>query len=215
MRLAQFLSATHLESAVRGTTSGETQPLDQTDLQIFIIADCWTSRMAGLPSGVLNPTRFGLRLLAALTVCEDREPGLGRRLLEELAAIKYVPLANDEAGWKAGFEQLIQKFAEVLVARLLCEAPWPEGTRIECEPQNRVTGARPEFAVRSPERTWLFEVKCPAFIKYQAGRRANPAQLPVRSFLRDLPMLQGTEVTLPRDNVLKDFLAMRSESSSI
>ncbi len=160
------------------------------------------------------PTAFGARLLAALAACDAREPGLGCRFVEELAAIKYVPARQDEAGWKAGFEQLVQKFAEILVGRILCEISWPEGTRILCEPPNPTTGKRPEFAVILTDKTWLFEVKCPAFIKHQDARRENPAQLPVRSFLRDMPMLAGVDVTLPRDNVLKDFLTSAEQKFS-
>lgn len=152
-------------------------------------------------------TPFGTRLLNALAACEVRESGLGRDLVRGFAEIRYVPAAHNLVAWKAGFEQLIQKFAELLVCRVLCEIPWPDVNRIECEPKNPRTGARPEFVVYTPSRTWLFEVKCPAFVKHQENRRANPAQLPVRSFLRDIPFLEGAEVTLPRDNVIKDFLA--------
>jgi hypothetical protein len=189
-----------------------TVPLDPAGLQAL-----YNKQIAGRRAWLdyhLPPhgrTPFGRRLLAALATCEARQPGLGRRLVKELAAVKHVPGAADEEGWKAGFEQLIQKLAEILVARVLCDMPWPEGTRIECEPRNRKTGKRPEFVVITPERTWLFEVKCPAFIKHQAGRNANRWQLPVRSFLRDMPDATGPNVTLPRDNVLKDFLASAEE----
>ncbi|HYJ29718.1 MAG TPA: hypothetical protein VEW25_05190, partial [Allosphingosinicella sp.] len=60
--------------------------------------------------------------------------------------------------------------------------------------------------IDTPARQWLYEVKCPAFIDYQDRRDANGRQLPVRGPLGDVPGLRdGT--TLPRDNVIKDFLA--------
>lgn len=150
-------------------------------------------------------TAFGARLLEALAVIDARQPGAGIRFVEELAVIRYVPTDDDPAAWRAGFEQLVQKLGEILVARTLFEAHWPEGTRFVLEPTNPVTGAKPEILIDTPAHQWLFEVKCPAFIDYQDRRAANGRQLPVRGLLGDVPgMRDGT--TLPRDNVLKDFL---------
>lgn len=150
-------------------------------------------------------TPFGERLLEALAVIEARLSGAGARFVEELAAIRYEPRADDKAAWKAGFEQLVQKLGEIVVVRTLFQADWPEGTTFAIEPPNPVTGARPEILVDMPARQWLFEVKCPAFIDYQDRRDANGRQLPVRGPLGEVPGIRnGT--TLPRDNVLKDFL---------
>lgn len=156
-------------------------------------------------------TPFGLRLLNALAECEMRVPGLGHRFVADLHAVRYVPAAQDESAWKARFEELIQKLSEVLVARALCAIEWPAGTVIEFEPANPTNGKRPEFSVVTPERTWLFEVKCPSFIAHQERRAVNAHQLPIRGFMRDLPQLRGETVTLPRDNTLKDFLTSAQE----
>lgn len=150
-------------------------------------------------------TAFGARLLEALAVIDARLSGAGDRFADELAAIRYVSEAQDPAAWKAGFEQLIQKLGEVLVARTLFEAEWPQDTTFELEPANPVTGARPEILVDTPTRQWLFEVKCPAFIDYQERRDGKGRQLPVRGPLGDVPGMRD-DTTLPRDNVLKDFL---------
>ncbi|EZP68024.1 hypothetical protein BV97_05665 [Novosphingobium resinovorum] len=150
-------------------------------------------------------TPFGARLLAALAAIDARLSGAGSRFVEELADIRYVTTQDDPAAWRAGFEQLVQKLGEILVARTLFEANWPDGTRFALEPTNPITGAKPEILIDTPAHQWLFEVKCPAFIDYQARRDANGRQLPVRSPIGDVPgMRLGT--TLPRDNVLKDFL---------
>lgn len=150
-------------------------------------------------------TPFGARLLGALAVIDACLPGAGHRFVEELANIRYVPTQDDPDAWRAGFEQLVQKFGEILVARTLFEANWPDGTRFALEPTNPVTGAKPEILIDTPAHQWLFEVKCPAFIDYQDRRDANARQLPVRGPLGDVPEMRvGT--TLPRDNVLKDFL---------
>lgn len=136
---------------------------------------------------------------------ERRLPSAGERFVGELAAIHYVPSDQNLAGWKAGFEQVVQKLGEILVARTLFEAEWPDGAVFTIEPVNLLTGARPDLIIDSPERQWLFEVKCPAFIDFQYGRRASPRQLPVRSPVGDIPGMRN-DATLPRDNVLKDFL---------
>lgn len=151
-------------------------------------------------------TPFGQHLLAALVDCEERVPQLGYRFVKELHAVKYVSTAVDPAVWKARFEELIQKLAEILVARALCKIDWPAGTTIEFAPLNKSNGKRPEFSVRTPERLWLFEVKCPSFIAHQQNRADNAHQLPIRGFMRDAPHIAGETVTLPRDNTLKDFL---------
>lgn len=156
-----------------------------------------------LAPGAVTP--FGVRLLEALVAIDARLPGGGTRFIEELAVIRYVASGDDPAAWRAGFEQLIQKFGEVLVARILFDGNWPEGTIFALEPTNPATGAKPEILIETPNHQWLFEVKCPAFIDYQDRRDANGRQLPVRGPLGDLVgMREGT--TLPRDNVLKDFL---------
>lgn len=150
-------------------------------------------------------TPFGSRLLGAVSLIEARLDGAGYRFIEELADIRYVPTQDDPAAWRAGFEQLVQKFGEILVARTLFDATWPEGTRFALEPTNPVTGAKPEILIDAPDHQWLFEVKCPAFIEYQDRRDANGRQLPVRGPLGDVPGMR-VGATLPRDNVLKDFL---------
>ncbi len=157
-----------------------------------------------LAAGAVTP--FGKQLLASLKVIEERLPGAGMQFVRELADIRYVSTAQSELGWKAGFEQLIQKFAEILVARLLFAAGWAEGTTFALEPTNPATGAKPEILIDTPDRQWLFEVKCPAFIDYQEHRGANEKQIPVRGPLGAVPGFR-VGATLPRDNVLKDFLA--------
>lgn len=152
-----------------------------------------------------GPTRFGSSLIWALAECELNVPGLGRRLVEDLHAVRYVPAAVNLEAWKARFEELIQKLAEVLVARTLCMVRWPTGTEIQYEPVNPSNGKRPEFSVVTPDRTYLLEVKCPSFIKHQERRGSNEHHLPVRSVMRDV-LAEGATATLPRDGTIKDFL---------
>jgi hypothetical protein len=162
-------------------------------------------------------TEFGEALICALASCEYRLPGLGERLVDELIDTGYTPSARDPTAWRAGFQQLLQKFAEILALRVLLEAPWPEGAQFLHEPANPTTGRRPEIAVELEERVYLFEVKCPSLVEHQAARGANPRQIPVRSVLGDTLRANpdpNEPVTLPRDNVLKDFLESANDKFS-
>jgi hypothetical protein len=150
-------------------------------------------------------TSFGAQLLNALAAIDARLPGAGFRFIDELAAIRYVPANDDPTAWRAGFEQLVQKFGEILVVRTLFDSRWPEGTHFVLEPKNSVTGARPEVLIDTPAHQWLFEVKCPGFIDYQERRDSKCTQIPVRGPLGKVPGMRDGS-TLPRDNVLKDFL---------
>lgn len=154
----------------------------------------------------MQQTEFARRLIKALALCELRAAGMGVRLATELADIRYTPAAEGEAKWKAGFEQLIQKLAEVVVARTICTYPWPDNAKIECEPENPVTKGRPDFSVTTEECIWLFEVKCPSFFNHQQNRNSRSGQLPIRSPLIDSFGHKRDDLTLPRDNTLKDFL---------
>jgi len=160
-----------------------------------------------------KPSAFGLQLLTALATCELAAPSLGFQLAKELAEIPY---SQGSAGEKQ-FEQLLQKLIEVVVLRTLVSIDWPEGTQFRHEPTNPVSKKRPEFVVDTPERVFVFEVKCPALLEHQRNRARNPQQVPARSSLtkgdireRAVFLFQGG-LTLPQDNKLKDFLKSAEE----
>ena len=156
-----------------------------------------------LAEGRITP--FGGRLLDALRVCDARLPGSAARFIRKLAQTRYVNSEIDAKDWQRGYEQLVQKLAEILVTRVILEANWPAGSTFSIEPLNAVTGGRPEIVVEAPDHQWLFEVKCPSFIEYQARRAERGQQLPVRGPLGNMNEIRDG-ATLPRDNTLKDFL---------
>jgi hypothetical protein len=153
-----------------------------------------------------RPTRFGRTLLAALRVCEDRTAGNGARLVKELAQIPHVAKKDNQAAAEERFEELIQKLAEILVARTISSVDWGNDAKILIEPQNPVTKGRPDFAVETAEHVYLFEVKCPSFLKHHRNRTTNEIQLPVRSLLGHRADMQGDHVTKPRDYTVRQFL---------
>jgi hypothetical protein len=155
-----------------------------------------------------KPSIFGLQLLMALATCELGAPGLGFQLAKDLAEIPY---AQGEKGQQM-FEHLLQKLFEITVLRTLVSIDWPDGTAFSHEPVNPTSKKRPELVVNTPERVFLFEVKCPGLLDHQRQRHKNSRQFPARSLLskedireRALTLFEGG-VTLPQDNKLKDFL---------
>ena len=160
------------------------------------------------------PTRFGIQVVLALAEIEKKQAGLGAAFAKELAAVPYVPADVSERQWLDNFEALIQKLAELIVLKAICSVEWRAPFEILIEPTNATTGKKPDFVVNEDGHKWLFEVKCPAFIKYSALRRKNLLQLPVRSFLHNLVQDDPGGLTLPRDNVVKDFLSSAEEKFS-
>lgn len=162
----------------------------------------------------LRPTNFGLQILIALTEVENKQAELGVAFVKELADVPYYPSELDAQRWRDNFETLIQKLAELIVLKAICSVEWEKPFQILIEPTNGTTGKKPDFVVNEAGHNWLFEVKCPAFIKYEEIRRKNLYQLPVRSFLHDLVKDDPGGLTLPRDNVVKDFLSSAEEKFS-
>lgn len=156
-------------------------------------------------------TPFGMDLLEALAVCEEKLRGLGVKLAKELAAVKF------ERKSERSYEQFIQKLAEIAALRALVEAPWPEGTIFQHEPK-APNGKRPELSVETEDALYLFEVKCAAMIEHQKTRQSNPGQFPARTLPKEaVPgMAQAFEgrVTLPRDYPMAEFLMSANEKFS-
>jgi hypothetical protein len=151
---------------------------------------------------MLPPHAFGRSIVDACADCEKKLPGLGFQFIKDIAAIcgkeKHEP----------HYEQLLQKLAELLVLRKLLTLDWPAGTTFQHEPAVLAAGKRPELRVVSPDRSFLFEVKTPSLLEHIRARRTNAFQVAGRA----LPMAQvvnligNGDLTLPRDNPVKDFL---------
>ncbi|MBT2303413.1 hypothetical protein J7E70_23465 [Variovorax paradoxus] len=151
---------------------------------------------------MLPPRPLASSIVDACADCEQKLPGLGFQFVKEIAAI------SGKEKHEPHYDQLLQKLAEILVVRQLLTLEWSAGTTFQHEPAVSVDGKRPELRVVTPERTFLFEVKAPALREHIRARRTNAFQVAGRT----LPMAQvhklagDANLTLPRDNPVKDFL---------
>jgi hypothetical protein len=158
-----------------------------------------------------RPTPFGLQLLGALDSCEERIPGLGRRLINALAHIRCVSAQIDAVAWRDGYQQLLQTLAEILVLRAILDGDWPADTAFAYEPHNPETGRRPELSIETDDRLFLIEVKCPRLLDHQARRGRADRHVPARGIAgdgmrADQAQNGALEIAWPRDNPIKDFL---------
>ncbi|MBX9645535.1 MAG: hypothetical protein K2X57_00590 [Xanthobacteraceae bacterium] len=149
-----------------------------------------------------GPTPFARSIMEACADIDDHAPGIGTKLLRELASLGGRD--RDESQ----YEQLLQKLSEILVIRQIVSCTWPTGRTFLHEPAATSGGPRPELVVTWPGGRVAIEVKTPAILEHTRRRGANGTQLPYRHGLPLEPtkkMAQGM-VTLPRDNPVLDFL---------
>lgn len=145
---------------------------------------------------------FAEAIVAACLDCERAIPGFASRMMDELAAI------GGRENHTPDFEQLMQRLAELLVIRQLARFDWPDTPTFAWEPTAGQSKKNPEVTVTVGGQTLGVEVKTPSLVAHRRARSSNPLQLPARDvvpFERAREM-RGGNVTLPRDNPVKDFL---------
>nr|WP_294917912.1 hypothetical protein [uncultured Neokomagataea sp.] len=148
---------------------------------------------------------FGSNLIRALGRCEQRLPGSGIRLLNELLNIPADQHKDIERKTER-FEQVMQKLAEISAINTIINMTWPEGTYFSIEPKG-TNGAKPDLLVRTPSGIYLFEIKCPCFILDRTKKTLPLLEIVVRN--KDLNEITGSfdgNIILPKDNKLCDFL---------
>lgn len=113
------------------------------------------------------------------------------------------------------YDQLIQILSELIIIRqiLLCE-PKSQFT-YEYEPSRGNSNKNPELLIKHNEYEIGIEVKSPKIQEYKKTRQ-KPIQLPSRNLLLvELDFVKAakdnSQLTLPKDNVIKDFLMSANE----
>ena len=138
---------------------------------------------------------------------ENFIPGFAFKFIENIAAIsgstKYLP----------HYEQLIQRLAELYIIGKAVDFKWQEGTVFRLEPTIGDSKKNPEITIETPHYIIGIEVKSPSLIQHVNKRNENPIQLSARSqqILEVAKGMHKENVTLPRDNPVKDFLISANE----
>lgn len=142
-------------------------------------------------------------IVHACLECDARIPGFARAMADAIASLsgreKYLP----------HLEQLLQRLCELLVIRQAIIHEWPAGTAFHREPAVAPAGKNPELLIRTGDASYGIEVKAPAIFDHWRRRGRRPLQLAARAIPKeDIGDLVGSpeDVTLPRDNPIKDFL---------
>ncbi len=149
-----------------------------------------------------GPRPFAMSILSACASIDRVTDDIGTVLLQELTAI------GGREGDQQQYEQLLQKLSEILVIERVVNCPWPDGTTFLHEPAAFPNGPRPELLVSSSEGRVVVEVKTPALLNHIRARASNSGQIPYRGGIApdDARNIVGGDVTLPRDNPIRDFL---------
>jgi hypothetical protein len=135
----------------------------------------------------------------ALARVDEVMPGFANEQLKRLEAMGGVEKELRH------YSQILSWYSELLVNLRLAEHDWQAAVTFEMEPVKGVSKYNPEVVVTLAGVGSLgVEVKAPDLGEHQQKRNKNPWQLAGRTDIapRDL----DGEVTLPRDNPIKDFL---------
>lgn len=121
---------------------------------------------------------------------------------------KIVSLSGREMYVKH-YDQLMQVLAELVIIKQLIMYNWEEDVKFEYEPIRGASKKNPELLITAATFNIGIEVKSPEITEYRKTRQ-RPVQLPFRSPLIDVDIVKKAKetqsLTLPKDNVIKDFL---------
>lgn len=139
----------------------------------------------------------------ACLLCEDVVPGFSKLFIEKLASI------GGRDRFEPHYEQLIQLLAELHILTQVYTFSQQMNADYFSEEQNASKSKFPEVIVKVRNCHIGVEVKSPQFFKHVNMRATRPYQVPARSMPVEAlsRIADGMEnVTLPRDNPIKDFL---------
>jgi len=137
-------------------------------------------------------------IVDAILNIESKIPKAGLDYLTKIANI------NSKEKSTQHYDQLLQVLAELTIISHAVEFDWNDLKKLEYEPISLSSKKNPEIAITTNTLKMAIEVKAPEFVKKHNERADNPTQLPSRSKL--INKVDKSLTTLPRDNVVKDFL---------
>lgn len=147
----------------------------------------------------INKNPFSNSIILNCFHIEKRLEGYSKKFIKKIASFKEKNLEH--------YDQLLQFSAELIVISHLAESLGDEWI-FEEEPIANGSKKNPEISVSNGEITLLVEVKSPRFHEFQKTRTQTGVQLPSRinGFQEMAKSVYGENPSLPRDNIIKDFL---------
>jgi hypothetical protein len=160
-----------------------------------------------------NGRPFAVHIVDACLECEEEMEGFAKSFLNKLFSI------SGRERYKPHYDQLMQTLAELLVIKQLVNFDWKEKSIFKYEPTPKSSAKNPEICIEFENYEIGVEVKSPSLREHSKKRSQKPFQLPARSILRDelrsIISENGNEnITLPRDNPVKDFLLSSEDKFS-
>ncbi len=140
--------------------------------------------------GTLLP--FTVGLLKCLAELDSAMPGYAKEVLDRIAGIKGTG--------EPQYEAVLEILGEMYVTQGVVEAA--HGANVSHEP-GRAGGKNPECEALIADCWCAIEVKTPRLIAHRNSRATKEWQLNTRM---PTEFQEGRQVTLPRDNPVKDFL---------
>lgn len=147
---------------------------------------------------------FAADVIDALMAIDAKSPGFAKRMAGDLSSLRGMKKHEPH------YEQLLQRLAELHIILQLVTHKWSFSASFDLEPTVGDGQLRnPEIRITGGPHPLLVEVKAPSLLQHIRSRGANPAQISTRAIPKEQTAKLAEElgaVTLPRDNVVKDFL---------
>ncbi|ABE51500.1 hypothetical protein [Methanococcoides burtonii] len=148
---------------------------------------------------------FAKSIIDSCLVCEDFIPGYAKKFIDDISQISGIDKKTNEKQSLKHYQQLFQRLAELLIIKQVVTYEWPENTKFFYEPTSGKSKKNPELVVELNKFKIGIEVKAPSLLDHIQKRNNNKIQATARNGLTD-KFKENEEVTLPRDNPVKDFL---------
>ncbi|MEX0737743.1 MAG: hypothetical protein WD071_00215 [Pseudohongiella sp.] len=149
---------------------------------------------------------FAKSIIDSCMVVESKIPGYSKRMIDHIASI------NGRNRYLPHYDQLKQILAELLVVSHLA-SQYPDA-EFEDEPSIGNSKKNPEITIKTDNYVVGVEVKSPKLREHVEQRATRAVQLPGRMPIAGQMIEQAggkDNVTLPRDNPVKDFLISADE----
>lgn len=148
---------------------------------------------------------FAKSIVESCLFCESSISGFAKKFIDDLSQISGIDKNVDNEKSQRHYEQLMQKLAELYIIKQVINYKWPNEAKFAYEPVSTTSKKNPEIVVELEASRIGIEVKAPSTTNHDQQRSTNPIQLTARNTFGEI--YRGKEnVTLPRDNPIKDFL---------